>query len=403
MHEHALTPGRIAILSPFFFPEPISTGKVNTFLAMDMVERGWKVIAICSHPLYPDWRPHPTTETLPGMRFLRGGAFMRYSARAVVRRALLEVWFTFHAVISVMRVRRQISIALYVIPPSLFVLFVHLLLPKRVRRVAVIHDLQGVYAQRKQSPLGDFLTRGIHAVEERAFRSADTCIFFSHDIAAVARKSYGLTASQIRIQYPFVTMNETDPVTDELENILPSGVKHVVYAGAMGEKQNSDQLVAFLKKAAEEIPDAEFHIFSAGPKFEQWRDNIGTAVPHLHFHELLPERQLAELYARSDIQIVPQALGTEVGSLPSKLPNLIAKGVYILALCSLESEVCDLLRQTGTATFVGSWESDLFVSGVRSALAAAAGETAEVRRKRSAEVLAKFRVENLTSLVVGEN
>lgn len=403
MYEYAMTPGRMAIFSPFFFPELISTGKANTFLAVDLVERGWEVVAVCSHPLYPDWVAQPTNQTLPGMRFLRGGAFMRYPARPVIRRALLELWFTVHALINVLKVRKQISIALYVFPPSLFALFVHLLLPKRVRRVALIHDLQGVYAQAKQSTLGDVLTRGIHAVEGRAFRSADTCIFFSHDIAAIAQKSYRLIPSKVRIQYPFVTMKDEEAVTDELESILPAGRKHVVYAGAMGEKQNSAELVAFMKAAAEAIADAEFHIFSAGPRFEQFRDIENGTTERLHFHELLPERQLAELYARSDIQIVPQAPGTEVGSLPSKLPNLISRGVYILALCALESEVCELLGQTGTATFVGTWDSDLFVAGVRLALVAAAGESAEVRRQRSAAVLTKFRVENLSSLVVGAN
>ena len=41
---------KILILSPFFFPEPISTGKFNTALAKALRDKGMEVTVICSHP-----------------------------------------------------------------------------------------------------------------------------------------------------------------------------------------------------------------------------------------------------------------------------------------------------------------------------------------------------------------
>ena len=60
------------ILSPFFYPEPISTGKYNTVLAQGLVARGQDVVVLASHPLYPKWQPEVSSTTLPGMTIVCG-------------------------------------------------------------------------------------------------------------------------------------------------------------------------------------------------------------------------------------------------------------------------------------------------------------------------------------------
>ena len=84
---------QFVILSPFFYPEPISTGKYNSYLAQALVERGHQVTVVCSHPVYPSWRPQPSSVSLPGVHIIRGGANVRYPHRSILRRAVLELWF----------------------------------------------------------------------------------------------------------------------------------------------------------------------------------------------------------------------------------------------------------------------------------------------------------------------
>lgn len=59
---------KILIASPFFYPEPISTGKYSTFLAEKLVEKDHDVTVICS---YPAWQPKFTRKTLAGVRVIR--------------------------------------------------------------------------------------------------------------------------------------------------------------------------------------------------------------------------------------------------------------------------------------------------------------------------------------------
>jgi colanic acid biosynthesis glycosyl transferase WcaI len=86
----------ILILSPFFFPEPISTGKYNGLVAQGLQAAGFDVKVICSYPIYPDWVPDPNPIEMDGVCALRGGKWLKYPKSPLLRRAVLEPWFAFH-------------------------------------------------------------------------------------------------------------------------------------------------------------------------------------------------------------------------------------------------------------------------------------------------------------------
>jgi colanic acid biosynthesis glycosyl transferase WcaI len=391
---------RLAIFSPFYHPEPISTGKVNTLLAKEFVRQGWEIDVVCSHPLYPEWKPRKSDSELPSTTFYRGGGWVRYSASPVLRRLGLEIWFAAHTVLNALRLPKEIDIALMVYPPSLFGPLVWLMLPRKVRRVALVHDLQSEYLRNGFHTGASMFPRLIARLERRSLKGADRCIFFSNDIARVAQDTLSLDGQHMVVQYPFVTINDGSPATDDLESVLPRGVRHVVYAGALGEKQSPYLLATLMEKAAQTMPDARFHIFSAGPIFDALRKQQ-AAGSLLQLHGLLPEEQLSEMYSRSAVQLVPQAPGTENGSLPSKLPNLLASGVQVMAIGSGSSEVATLLRAAGTGTLVDGWDERSFLQGVGSALAEAAEVTPEARRASAAEVLQMCQVSSLAELIAG--
>lgn len=397
---------RILLFSPFFFPELISTGKANTHLVQALVASGAEVTVVCSHPLYPDWVPVASNASMPGVTILRGGAWMRYSKRVSLRRIVLEGWFALYAAWHAWQLRGQIDTVVGVYPPSLFSLYTHFLLPRQVRRIAVIHDLQGVLAGQRENAVRRMITRLVHTVESRVFRQRDLCIFFSTDMANEAQKSYSLDASRIAVQYPFVTIQSSrsgDGVpADKLEAILPSGKTHVVYSGALGLKQNPEQFVTLMQAAALRFPAVHFHVFSGGPIFDRLCNRYEDyPEPGVHFHPLVKESDLEELYARSTIQLIPQAERTEAGALPSKLPNLLAAGVFVVAITSPESEVARLLHEAGTGTIVERWDEGLFLLRLEEALDKTNKVSAAERQRQAQPLMSRFTVENLVHLIFG--
>ena len=83
----------IVIISPFFFPEPISTGKFNTDVALKLQEEGHQVTVLCSHPFYPDWKTRYSSEKLEGITIIRGGNKIKYPNKISLRRIVLEIWY----------------------------------------------------------------------------------------------------------------------------------------------------------------------------------------------------------------------------------------------------------------------------------------------------------------------
>jgi colanic acid biosynthesis glycosyl transferase WcaI len=397
---------RIVLVSPFFYPELISTGKANQRLAEAFVAEGHGVTVVCSHPLYPSWVPARSKATLAGMKILRGGAWMRYPKAMPLRRLLLEIWFAFYTLRRMSWLAKDADVLVSVLPPSLFAYVLDQFLPRNVRRVAVVHDLQGVLAAQKESLPRRAIIRLIHAVESRVFRSQDLCIFFSGDMARVAQQAYELDPVKVAVQYPFVTMApmqiSASGAPKRLERLLPSNKLHVVYSGALGYKQNSPQLVAFMQAAAQRHPKVQFHVFSGGPFFDELRGRYKRLQgPRVEFHPLVAEQDLEELYTRSAVQIIPQAEGTEAAALPSKLPNLMAAGVHLLAICGAESEVGRLIQQAGTGSIVERWNEELFLMQLDEALAVIQREAPAARRARVEPLMGLFSVANMVRLTLG--
>jgi len=386
----------VLLLSPFFYPEWISTGKYNTCLAQSLVKSGAKVDAVSSHPIFPAWEVSPSSDSLAGVRIFRGGAYVRYPASMFLRRAILELWFAWHVLSTCCLRRIHSDVVVPVFPPSLFFSLLSFFISRRVRKVGVIHDLQGVYAGQTRGYIASIVGRAIHAVERRCFLACDRLIFLSESMRDRAVADYGLEASRCVVCYPFVALEDSDEGRPEaLASIFPSERRHVVYSGALGNKQKPDGLYAFMAALAAADSQVQCHIFSAGPHFERLHATYG-AHGAVELHDLVSAECLQELYARSDVQVIPQELGTGDGSLPSKLPNLMAEGVPVFVICDDGSEVGRLVQSASAGYVANTWEPHALVAEFQAQKEVLLAEPRAARRARLREYVREhFSVERV--------
>ena len=343
---------RILFFSPFFHPELISTGRYNSHLVRALVDQGFSVEVVASHPLYPDWVPRHSEANLPGVRIHRGGLWMRYPRSNVLRRLVLELWYAGFALRHAWCLRKQVGLVIAILPPDLFLLPVSWLLPRSVPRVGIIHDVQGVMAISAASPLRRRVARLIGALEKRVFRCCDVLICLSTSMQRQLVQDYGIPADRCRIHYPFVTSDVSAGGGSLPEDMFPAGFLHVVYAGALGEKQMPWALLGFFRELCALRADVMCHIFSSGPFFEDLRGSGEGADERMQFHGLVADDALQALYASSTVQVIPQAGGTGAGAFPSKLPNLLAAGVPVFAICDPHSELATVIDETGAGRHV---------------------------------------------------
>jgi hypothetical protein len=208
-----------------------------------------------------------------------------------------------------------------------------------------------------------------------------------------AEEIYSLNKNKLQVQYPFVTKNDKS-ITNTLGKILSKDRINIVYSGALGEKQNPAGLYAFFDFASKKIKNSSFHFFSQGHIFEELKERNTNF--NIKFHDLVRKENLWELYKRSTIQIVPQLPGTSKGSLPSKLPNLLASDCQILVITDKNSEIEKIFKANDFQKVMTSWENDLLLKAINEMLNEKK-QNYEVRIKRSKEI---FNIDSLIKKIV---
>ncbi len=399
-----MSANRVLVFSPFFYPEAISTGKYNSVLVQALVDRGFSVDVITSHPLYPAWKPMPSSDRLPGVNIHRGGAWVRYTRIPLLRRAIFELWFAAHAAWQARKLRHShASLAIAVFPPTLFFCLINWLLPVSVRKVGIVHDLQGVLGFSGGNPLSRLLRRLVFALESRAFRGCDQLIVLSNSMAEEISRRCAVPRENVKVCYPFVTLNAGGSPGQELAEVLPAGVPNIVYAGALGNKQNPWGLYGFLRAVAARFPNVKCHVFSDGPAFEELRKfHAAQSADGIRFHHLVKESQLEELYTRSTVQVIPQVLGSHNACLPSKLPNILSSGCSVLAICPPGSELAHIVRRAGAGFAAESWDSEVLLSTLHRVLEHAQQEDREQRCSRARQLLVnQFNIDDLVHSLLG--
>ncbi|MFT6959888.1 MAG: colanic acid biosynthesis glycosyl transferase WcaI [Polaribacter sp.] len=341
----------ILVLSPFFYPEPISTGKFNTDFAVALKNDGHNVTVLCYHPFYPDWRIKESQEELNGIKIIRGGSNLNFSKKTIVRRFVLEFSFAFFILRKIRKHQKNKDIIIPVFPPSFAFYLILPFLNKKLRKVGMVHDLQEVYSEDKFGLLNKLLRFFIHKVEKKCYLNCNKLLFLSHEMKNEAKKLYNLADKKLEVQYPFITIK--DKITNDLESLFDTKKINVVYSGALGEKQNPMQLMSFFSKASKKIENTVFHFFSEGETIKKLKElNKNNRII---FHNLVDKENLEELYHKSDVQIIPQKEDTSKGSLPSKLPNLLASNCKIFLITDDNSELEMFFKNNNLDFVVTSW------------------------------------------------
>ena len=379
---------QVLFVSPFFYPEEISTGKWNYHVCRELAKR-CKLTVFCLHPFYPEWKVEESDVKIEDMSVIRVGRYLRFPKRQILRRLTLETYF-FWALRQFLKNNTHFQHIIYVIPPSLGLLATR---HSDITRITgVVHDLQIVHIPNNKL-FGPLLSKLIAVIEARSFRRCQSLIYLSHEMMELASNQYRLSDIRQQVCYPFVTIDRFED-SDKLDATIPRRNDEIrlVYSGALGAKQNPNGLYELLNTASLAIDDCTAYIFSAGPEFERLRSLYGNKSNVL-FRPLVGEKYLPELLLRSTVQIIPQAAGTSGGSLPSKLPNILASGAGVFAITDENSELERMLLAVEGTQVSNTWS----VSGNIEKIRALVDECAKTEMQTNQRNMNKFKIGELIS------
>lgn len=339
------------IISPFFYPEPISTGKYNTDLALNLVKRGHKVQVWCFHPFYPNWKISRSDQHLKNIFIKRGGLGVRFFGKQFLDRIILEITFLLFVLKERIISKHVFDNIIFISPPSLSTIILKTF-KSSANKVIILHDLQFIHIRTRIN----WLSKIVYLVEKQMLLLSNKIIFLSKEMKSFFDDTKQFSTIKTNVQWPFVNIERASH-----KQILKKGV-NIVYSGALGAKQSPEQLLSLFENASKQNNEWNFYFISSGSSFESLKKTNNT--PNIYFLPLVEKEKVFQLYKESTVQVIPQATGSSSGSLPSKLPNLIFSQTKILSITDKKSELEKIIQQYPNGISINSWNSATFAQAL---------------------------------------
>lgn len=109
----------------------------------------------------------------------------------------------------------------------------------------------------------------------------------------------------------------------------------LTYPGSLNWHQGLDIAIRAFASIADQIPDAEFHIYGEGPaklSLIQLANDL-QMQDRIMFHDFLPSREIAQVMAATDLAIEPKRTNSAFGNeaLSTKILEFMSLGVPVIA------------------------------------------------------------------------
>jgi colanic acid biosynthesis glycosyl transferase WcaI len=407
---------KILILGINFHPEPTSTGKYTTELAVSLADQGYQVHVVTAPPYYPQWQIQPgysgwnyQNETWHGMRIFRCPLWVPKKPSGIKR-----LWHLLSfALSSLPALIGQIfwkPALVLCIAPSLFSAPSALLAARLSGAKAWLHiqDFElDLATNLNMLPVGSIPIKIAGWAERRLMIGFDRISTISNRML-VRLVQKGLPPEKTLLFPNWVDTEVIFPLPAADRSIkkqlhIPENKVIVLYSGSMGVRQGLENVV---QSARQLCTHTQLHFVLCGdgvarPQLEK----DAADLKNIQFLPTQPLEMLNPLLNIADIHILPQRAKAADFSLPSKLSGMLASGKAVIVTANPGTELAEVMDGIGVVVQPGDVEAfseailKLAENPEQRRLLAKAGRDWVVTNWSKENVLAAFcrKVEYLTS------
>ena len=374
---------RVLVLSLVFPPDGVSTAVILGELSADLKRAGHDVSVITTAPHY---NRDEAAEVRQPLLSRWGGLLYRSDyhgipvlhvamprkTASVVRRLL--AWMQFHvlSLAAALTYVRRVDVIISPSPP-LTVGVVAWLLGLRYR-APFVYNVQELYpdiAIALGALRSRILIRILYGLERFVYRRAR----FITVIAIRMRErvvTKGIPADKVRVVPNFADVDDLVPLPKDNDFSRRHGLDSrfvVTYAGNMGPAQDLDSVIeaASLLRGHTSV---RFLLVGEGSAYQRLSDRVSSLgltnvvmLPHQSY-DLVPQ-----IYAASDLCLVPLAKDTGSDAVPSKVYRIMACERPVLACADAHSDLADFVTDTRGGIVVPPGGTQALASAIADAVA----------------------------------
>ena len=364
---------RVQLWSSNFAPEPTGIAPVSAVLADALVERGWEVDVVASHPHYPDprWgtRRWPYRQRKGDVRLLRLPLLV---GRETAKQRLLQevsIVGSYLAATPVLGppLLRKPDVVLVASPP--FPALLAAVVNGRMRNVPWVywmHDLlpDGALSTGlldEESPI----LRASRWLERVAYERCEKVAVLSQAFADNVLAK-GVPPEKVELIYDPATR----PFPDLSANGRPgtdSGEIRILSMGNIGLTQGLAPLVAAFERS-DEIARRGVRLVITGNGVAADGVQAEIRSDRVQYLGLVSDERLEQELRAATLALVSQSYTGAEFNLPSKLMNFMAYGLPIVAAVNPAGETARLVEEAGAGWVADSSAPDRFPEAVISAI-----------------------------------
>ncbi len=374
-------PFHLLVVSLVFPPDSVSTAQIVGDLVSDLRRDGFRVTVLTTTPHYNP----PADPSISPLRPWLGRLVQRSEhdgstvyhclmpRKGASVLARVASWLAFHAVSTVLGlfVRRPVDVVFAPSPPLTTGVSAWIL--GLAHRAPYVYNVQEIYPDIAVSlgALGPGLVlRLLQGLERFVYRKAAAVTVIADRMKARLMEK-GVPPQKVRVLPNFVDVSDLRPAPKDNAFGREYGITDtfsITYAGNLGPAQGLDVVLDAAALLRGE-PRVRFVIVGEGII----RDALRRRIQEEQLDNCLllpyqPYSRMLDLYAASDMSLVPQAAETGSDAIPSKVYRIMACGRAVAALTEADSDLARLVRESGGGIVLSSRDPEGLAAAIRSAL-----------------------------------
>ncbi|CAN5782404.1 glycosyltransferase family 4 protein [soil metagenome] len=376
---------KILLLTLVFAPDGVSTSVLMTELALELQALGHEVTVLTTTPHYnvePEARARqPLARRWGGLLYTSvcQGIPVYHAAIPVkgnrVGARLLD-YLRFHAISTVagLTVAGAYDVLLVPSPPLTIGLSAWIL--SLLRRVPFVYNVQEIYPDVAVS-LGllrnGWLIRAFEGLERFIYGRAHTITVISEWFRQ-RLLGKGVPAAKLTVIPNFVDTDFMQPASEATRKENAFAQAHqlvdqfvVLYAGNIGLTQGFETILAAARQLTH-CPDLRFVIVGDGTR-RHWLEEQLTLhrLDNVLLLPYQPRSLVPQIYATSDLCLVPLKRGTAQETFPSKIYTIMAAGRPVIASADPDSELAWVVEAAGAGCAVPPDDANALATAIEQA------------------------------------
>ena len=365
---------RLVVLCPHFAPDLAPTGVVMTRIVTELAARGHELHVVTSLPWYRNHAIEPgwggrlwRTEKTDWGSIIRVHPFPGKSKSNLLRRALGFIAFSYAVGIRSVHADGlpfKVDGVLAMSPP--LTLGLTGWCTKIIRRAPLVFNIQDVFPD-AAIQTGAISNKKIIAaakwLERVSYQRSDAVVLLSQDLRTnIANKIDAKHHHRLHVIPNFVdtvAITTQDRMTNYRNELGIGDQLVVMYAGNVGFSQSLNLVV----EAAAKFPEVAFVVNGDGAARKKLQEDCAE-LANVYFGDYQPIERLSEVLATGDIHLVPLRTGLAAVSVPSKSYSILAAGRPMLAAIDLNTEIPNMLQQSGAGIAVEPDNAPAFIEAL---------------------------------------